>query len=136
MRFFKHMEEKIKRYIMLGILLAILCRALFPYPLAHSDKHEVISITKTSYPGYEDDAGFSLVSYITDKNYSDLLLSFPDWESEEAEDDDDIWLDSFDRDIIDIGLFAVKKVIPKPFNFRIRSISLFILFHSWKHFLS
>ncbi len=121
---------------MLGILIAILCRALFPYPLTHSDKHEAISTTNTSYLRYEDGAGFSLVCSIADKNYVDILLSFPDWETEEAEEDDDIWDDRFDQEIIDIGLFAVSKAIPRPFTFSIRSISLFILFHSWKHFLS
>lgn len=116
------------KYLLIGVLCTTMCKAIFPYPPGDFSKPEVNSTQ------VDDIHDYSLVSYIEAEKYF-TFLHFPIWENEETDDEDETSAEEYRKENLYLRFAAAKISNSSALDLRIFVIPLFILFHSWKHFL-
>ncbi len=122
------------KHVLFGILCTIVCKALFPYPSVDFGKPELINNRQTSYAGQDDIRDNTPIPHVETKIY----FSFPDipiWENEETDEEDET-VEGLGEEALHISFGAIISTNASAFDLRASAIPLFILFHSWKHFLS
>jgi hypothetical protein len=126
--------EKFMKHLLFGVLCTIACKALFPYPSGDFSEHESVSNSQELNAGYSGSINYSVISSVDTKKYP----GFPDfliWENQETDDEDET-VEGFEEVPVNTRFCATRVANSSTLQLRGSAIPLFILFHSWKHFLS
>jgi hypothetical protein len=126
--------EKFIKHFLFGILCTIVCKALFPYPSGDFSRPEVVNTRETANAGKSDIHTYSPIAYFDAEKH----IAFPDitiWENQETEDEDET-VEGLVEEASHVRFGATISANASALDLRASAIPLFVLFHSWKHFLS